>query len=230
MANLAAALAVAAGAKTGVHGLPRGRVSRRPETLGGAHRRGLPGPADDAVVSALLAGQAERFGHGSIIFAFACFSAGVPRGSVAYFLAGENEAPIEMVTQVAPLPRQLLGHPQGPVAFVGHVDRVSSLAFGSSFGMAGITPYHHFMSWLSRRKSPQGRPVATVGRALGTMREDARRVGSQIASALEQAEQAAQAAGQKATLKGAAEKWIVFHDYRGFILLGDPALTPPPLP
>ena len=112
------------------------------------------GRATDAVVSAQLIGKAQRFGHGSIIFAFACFSAGVPERSTVSFLTGKSEATIEMGARVAPLPRQLLGHSQGPVAFVGHVDRVSAVVFQSSFGMAGITPYHHFTSWLYRRESP----------------------------------------------------------------------------
>ena len=90
------------------------------------------------------------------------------------FLAGDTGAAIEMGARVAPLPRQLLGSPKGPVAFVGHVDRVSAVAFQSSFGMAGIAPYRDFTSWL-RQKS------ATVGRALETMRENARSVGAQVA-------------------------------------------------
>lgn len=176
--------------------------------------RGRP---NDELVSAERVHKCERFGHGSIIFAFACFSAGVPEKSTVDFLARDADTVIDMGARVAPLPRQLLGSPKGPVAFVGHVDRVSAVAFQSSFGMAGIDPYRDFASWL-RQKS------ATVGRALETMRETARSVGAQVAESLDLA---AQNTGNNATVKAAGRRWIGFHDYRGFILLGDPAVTPP---
>jgi hypothetical protein len=175
------------------------------------------GRADDALVSAQLAHQCERFGNGSIIFSFACFSAGVPDKSIVDFLATDIGAVIEMGARVAPLPRQLLGSSKGPVAFVGHVDRVSAVAFQSSFGMAGITPFRDFSSWLRQKSAP-------VGRALETMRENARTVGAQIAASLARA---TQNTGDSATVKEAGRKWVGFYDYRGFILLGDPAVTPP---
>lgn len=221
--NLMAALAAAPAPKlvfTASHGV---EFPIDPARWGALTDTSFHGRAADAVVSAQIALEAERFGYGSIIFAFACFSAGVPERSMLAFLAGERDAAVAMGARVAPLPRQLLGHPQGPVAFVGHVDRVTSVAFQSSFGMAGITPYRHFASWLRHHDDSPGQHHATVGRALGTMREDARRVGAQVAAALEQA---AQSAGDKMSIKEAGRRWIGFHDYRGFILLGDPALTP----
>jgi hypothetical protein len=175
------------------------------------------GRADDALVSAQRVHAAERCGQGSILFAFACFSAGVPERSSVDFLVGEGGADGEMEARVAPLPRQLLGALQGPVAFIGHVDRVSAVAFQSSFGMTGIAPFRDFASWLRQGS-------ATVGRALETLRENARSVGAQIAGSLARATQNAE---HIATVREAGRKWVGFYDYRGFILLGDPALTPP---
>ena len=175
------------------------------------------GSARDPLVTANVAAGAERFGYGSIVFSFACFSAGVPVRSAVSFLAGDGDKIIEMGARVAALPRQLLGHPKGPVAFIGHVDRVTAVAFQSSFGMARIAPYDDFLSWLRN----QG---ATVGQALGTIRENARVVGTQITAALETA---SEHKGDKHILKKAGRKWIGFRDYRGFMLLGDPAVTPP---
>ena len=179
-----------------------------------ANYSGDPG---HTLVSARLAANAKTFGHGAIVFAFACFSAGLPDCSNFSFLAGESDKVTNIGARVSPLPRQLLGHPQGPVAFVGHVDRVTAVAFQNSFGMDGITPYRHFTSWLYTKDG-------TVGRALGTMREDARLVGAQIAGALAHA---TQNLGNLADIRAAGRKWIGFHDYRNFILLGDPAITPP---
>jgi hypothetical protein len=178
------------------------------------------GRADDALVSAQLVHASERFAHGSIIFSFACFSAGVPDRSIVDFLASDGGAVIEMGARVAPLPRQLLGSPKGPVAFVGHVDRVSAVAFQSSFGMTGIAPYRDFASWLRQKSS-------TIGRALETMRENARSVGAQVAGSLALAAQSTGDSATVKTVKEAGRKWVGFYDYRGFILLGDPAVTPP---
>jgi hypothetical protein len=215
--NLQAALAAETAPKlvfTASHGVEFPADPIRWGALTDVASRGRP---DDELVSADRVHKSERFGHGSILFAFACFSAGVPEKSTVDFLARDTGTVINMGARVAPLPRQLLGFPKGPVAFVGHVDRVSAVAFQSSFGMAGIAPYRDFSSWL-RQKS------ATVGRALETMRENARSVGAQVAATLELA---VQNTGDSASLKVASRKWIGFHDYRGFILLGDPAVTPP---
>ncbi|MEW6369259.1 MAG: hypothetical protein AB1714_31955 [Acidobacteriota bacterium] len=217
VANLLAALSAESAPKlvfTASHGVEFPAEPSRWGALTDAAYRGRPG---DALVSAQLVSNSERFGRGSIVFGFACFSAGVPECSSLAFLVGESDVVTGMGAMVAPLPRQLLGSPNGPVGFVGHVDRVSAVSFQSSFGMAGIAPFRDFASWL-RQKS------ATVGRALETMRENARSVGARVAESLALA---AQDTGNSATVKEAGRKWVGFYDYRGFILLGDPALTPP---
>jgi hypothetical protein len=215
--SLMAALAAASAPKlvfTASHGV---EFPTDPGRWGALTDAAYRGRADDELVSAHRIHEAERCGHGSIIFAFACFSAGVPERSTVDFLVGGGGAEGEMEARVAPLPRQMLGAPRGPVAFVGHVDRVSAVAFQSSFGMAGIAPFRDFASWLRQGS-------ATVGRALETMRENARSVGAQIAGSLARA---TQNADHIATVREAGRRWVGFYDYRGFILLGDPALTPP---
>lgn len=215
--NLQAALSAEPAPKfvfTASHGV---EFPADPSRWGALTDVGYRGRAGDDLVSAQSVCDSGRFGHGSVMFAFACFGAGVPGKSMLNFLANDAETPIDMGARVAPLPRQLLGSAKGPVAFVGHVDRVSAVAFQSSFGMAGIAPYRDFASWL-RHKS------ATVGRALETVRESARSVGAQVAGSLTLA---VQETGNSTSVKAAGRKWIGFHDYRGFILLGDPAVTPP---
>jgi len=174
------------------------------------------GRAGDAVVSAEVAATKPAFAHGSVVFSFACFSAGVPGSSVVSFLAGDAEVPVEMGARTAALPRQLLGHPAGPVAFIGHVDRVSARAFARAFGRPGAAPYQDFAGWLGHR-------AATLGRALGTLREHALRGAKRVTEA--QREAAAEP-GSDARLQAAGEEWIAYHDHRGFLLLGDPALRP----
>jgi hypothetical protein len=177
---------------------------------------GFRGRARDPVVSADAIESRDRAGYGSIFFSFACYSAGVPQLSVLRFLADTDAEIEELEPRISPLPRQLLGHPRGPVAFVGHVDRVSAVAFNKSYGMAGIDPYDHFVGWLGSREG-------TLGRAMGTFRDQTKRVGAQIAASLEAA---TADDGTPANAKEAGRKWVGFNDYRGFMLIGDPALAP----
>jgi hypothetical protein len=172
------------------------------------------GRSTDPVLSAKVAADAARFAHGSVFFSFACFSAGVPKSSTVDFLLGSDDRIEELPEQVSPLGRQLLGHAQGPVAFIGHVDRVTAVAFQEWFGYDRVKPYNDFMRWLSYNK-------ATIGCAVETLREYMLRFGAQVASALDEA---VQNNGEETSVRKAGRKWVGFHDFRGFMLLGDPAL------
>jgi hypothetical protein len=63
----------------------------------------------------------EAFLEGAIVFQFACFGYGTPAESdFAHWLEGpELNAEADFV---AALPKRLLAHPRGPIAYVGHVD------------------------------------------------------------------------------------------------------------
>lgn len=85
------------------------------------HQRGEPMPrwlltADDVPVD-------EPFLEGSIFFQFACFGYGTPAESdFQHWLGGAGVTSNASTDFVAALPKKLLGHPRGPVGFVGHVD------------------------------------------------------------------------------------------------------------
>lgn len=68
----------------------------------------------------------ERFAEGAIFFQFACFGLGTPAvsGFSHWFEDVGNFVPARNAEQdfTAALPRALLSHPRGPVAFVGHLD------------------------------------------------------------------------------------------------------------
>lgn len=66
----------------------------------------------------------DPFLHGSVMFSFACYSAGTPLESDFFhwmrdprLLACRPKADF-----VAALPQRLLAHPKGPLAFLGHID------------------------------------------------------------------------------------------------------------
>jgi hypothetical protein len=66
--------------------------------------------------------QEGPFLEGAVFFQFACFGYGTPAQSdFAHWLEGvpENYSPTDFV---AALPRRLVGHPRGPIAYIGHLD------------------------------------------------------------------------------------------------------------
>jgi len=65
------------------------------------------------------------FGPGAVALSFACFSAGVPAESAHRALVDGVLGPVPGAPFTSPLPQALLAHPEGPVAFVGHVDRAT---------------------------------------------------------------------------------------------------------
>jgi hypothetical protein len=63
----------------------------------------------------------EPFLEGGVFFQFACFGYGTPAESDYSHWMGKPTLNSK-ADFVAALPKRLLAHPQGPIAFVGHVD------------------------------------------------------------------------------------------------------------
>jgi len=63
----------------------------------------------------------KPFLEGAVVFQFACFGYGTPAESDYSHWLGEQEINTE-ADFVSALPKRLLANPQGPIAFVGHVD------------------------------------------------------------------------------------------------------------
>ncbi len=67
----------------------------------------------------------EPFLEGSVLFQFACFGYGTPAQSdYAHWLPEEGMMPKKYAEAdfIAALPKRLLAHPRGPIAYVGHLD------------------------------------------------------------------------------------------------------------
>ena len=64
----------------------------------------------------------QPFLEGAIFFQFACFGYGTPAQSdYAHWVEGIPKQ-YASAAFVAPLPKKLLAHPRGPIAFIGHLD------------------------------------------------------------------------------------------------------------
>lgn len=75
---------------------------------------------------------AQPFLEGSVFFQFACFGYGTPAQSdYAHWLPEEGGIPKQYTKAdfIAALPRRLLAHPRGPIAFIGHLDTAFLHAF-----------------------------------------------------------------------------------------------------
>jgi hypothetical protein len=169
------------------------------------------GASGGVPLSASAITRGEPFAAGAVFFAFACFSAGVPRTSVfSVFGTGRD---VEGAPFTAPLPRALLAHPDGPVAFIGHVDRVTDRCFTDRLLGRELAPFEDFLGW-----SLGGH--GTLGQALGTFRDRSKAALVRLIHL-----QSPVAARRPAmTDKQLADLWLLYYDYSGFVLLGDPAI------
>jgi hypothetical protein len=84
------------------------------------------------------------FLEGAVFFQFACFGYGTPAESdYAHWRTGVPQKYADM-DFVAALPKRLLAHPRGPIAFIGHLDT----AF--LHGFADVETPHIFNRWHTR--------------------------------------------------------------------------------
>jgi hypothetical protein len=109
---------------TATHGMgaPKEPLDVQKQVNGGLccqHAKGQP--RYDWLLTATDIPAEEPFLEGGIVFQFACFGYGTPSESdFRHWLGvGALNSPESFV---AALPKQLLAHPRGPIAFIGHVD------------------------------------------------------------------------------------------------------------
>ncbi|MEM9494259.1 MAG: hypothetical protein AAGC55_34255, partial [Myxococcota bacterium] len=183
-----------------------------------------------------LAGRA--FLPGGVWFMFACFGAGTPVSSayrhwLELLVRGGQESPEVLETAVdslavggapfiAALPKAALASPDGPLAFVGHVD----LAWSCSYLDVD---------------DPDGRPRRRPGRFMSAVQAvlDGARFGNGLSAlsrfltevdtelaALSDREQAGYGqVSDRAVRRG--HLWMTRHDLAAYVLLGDPAARLP---
>lgn len=184
----------------------------------------------------LTGGDVARgvFLPGGIWFMLACYSAGTPLSS--HFRpwleqlqqAGQFSEAVQKVLAglprpgerpfIAALPQALLANPEGPLAFLGHLDLAWSYGFQDlSTGMQRNQPerFLNLISSLLRHHR--------VGVAL---RELTRYIGSTNAQLTRLYSKAAET-GTPMNMAQLAHLWMVRQDLMGYLLLGDPAARLP---
>jgi len=175
----------------------------------------------DALFTADDVPKDRPFLEGAVFFQFACFGYGTPAQSdFAHWLDGvpKDYAPAGFV---AALPKALLAHPRGPIAFVGHLDT----AF--LHGFANAEEPHILERWHTRvapfvsavRRLLEVQPCAL---AMEFMSKRYSISNTLITNTYDRVERGA--LQWSAELKTRfLDNWIVRGDSQNYLILGDPA-------
>jgi hypothetical protein len=163
----------------------------------------------------------EPFAEGGVVFQFACFGYGAPAESdFAHWMGGPRmNADRDFV---AALPKRLLAHPRGPLAYVGHLDLACLHAFDDPDHPDLLEVWHPrlhpFRSFLDVAFAPQ-----PIGRAMEAMNKRYDAGNAYLSSAWERQ--------QHGTLPDTVDfkrklvnAFVVRSDAQNYLLFGDPAV------
>ncbi len=161
------------------------------------------------------------FLDGAVFFQFACFGYGTPAESdFAHWLEGMPKRCAEG-DFVAALPRALLAHPRGPIAYVGHLDTAFLHGFADQPDalIAGrwherLQPFVHAVNQLLG--------VQPAGLAMEDMRRRLR-VGNQLLASYFDRERRGRLAWDALTQRKLVDHWLWRTDALNYMVFGDPA-------
>ena len=168
---------------------------------------------------------ANSFLHGSIMVTFACYGAGTPMQSDFFhwirYPSLLNCRPA--IDFIGALPNKLLAHPQGPLAFFGHLDPAWVYSFADQDRIADDT------GWGSRM-SPFRQAVdyiiqgATIGYAVKKFNEVYATLSSKLATIEDGFRRDAARGENPQWTRDLIDVWMTRNDTQNFIVLGDPAV------
>lgn len=169
------------------------------------------------------------FLEGAIFFQFACFGAGTPsRSDYTHWL---ERVPEQYADEdfVAALPKKLLAHPRGPVAFVGHLDTAWLHGFADPNARDIVERWHTriapFVTAVDELLRDE--PAAL---AMQTMNERYAALNGVLTNTYDREKRGAlQWTSELA--RRFVDTWILRSDAQNYMVLGDPAAAlqlPPP--
>jgi hypothetical protein len=184
------------------------------------HRR--PGqPRAEWLYSADDIPMTEPFLEGSVFFQFACYGYGTPAESdFAHWLG--NPALNTTSDFIAALPRRLLAHPHGPLAYIGHVDTAflhgitdPADVYLTDRWSPRIAPFQQAVDQLMNARPP--------GLAISDLHARANICNAQLTATYDRIQRGSypQADNFKVRL---ANLFITRSDAQNYMILGDPAV------
>lgn len=179
---------------------------------------------------------ARKFLPGGVWFMFACFGAGTPqRSAYRHWLellagSGQEVGDVQRVMRslpkegqapfIAALPQTVLRNPNGPLAFIGHIDLAWSFGYEELDSEKG--PYNRPGRFISVLRS------LLEGHRMGPAFREFMRFFGQVNTALTtQADERQIAGARKPTPEEEARRghlWMLRQDLAGYMVLGDPAV------
>ena len=165
----------------------------------------------------------QPFLEGAVFFQFACFGYGTPAESdFAHWLGGEPAASVTATESfVAALPKRLLAHPRGPVAFIGHVDTAwlhgfddPELPFPADIWDRRIAPFVQALNGLLTTEP--------VGRAMTGLNERYSTTNAMLTGAYDRLMRG-KSKPTPEFWKKLADTFILRSDAQNYMVFGDPA-------
>jgi hypothetical protein len=177
-------------------------------------------PLGERLFTAADAPLDEPFLEGSIFFQFACFGYGTPAESdFKHWLDGPGlNAEADFV---AALPKRLLAHPRGPIAYVGHVDTAWLHGFADPDDPNGLAAYDQRLAPFARAvhlllgTEPVGLAMADLNKRYDTARVI-------LASTYDRLKRGRIQATPE-FYRRLADAFITRNDAQNYLVFGDPA-------
>lgn len=173
--------------------------------------------------------QDTPFLEGSVFFQFACFGYGTPAESeTSYWLgkaAGRDGIEVKYGAEfVASLPKKLLAHPRGPIAYIGHLDAAVLHGFTRAEEPSvtqgwetRLKPFVYAIDSLLR--------VNPVGLAMGDMNDRYSLCNTKLADDFDLL-QRGKVEDPEAFVRELANIFVLMIDAKNYMILGDPAARP----
>ncbi len=163
--------------------------------------------------------------EGSIFFQFACFGYGTP--AVSDYSIWDKKYPFPLCGQeyISAMPRRLLAHPRGPVAYIGHLDQALVKSIVSR------ELYRQNKSDIDPRIMPFEASLETllstdpVAYAMQGMKEDyLHNLHMQVADTIRQKRNGNDAGSDMLTQSRFVDEWLTLTDAKNYLVFGDPAV------
>ena len=178
----------------------------------------------DHLLSADDISLAEPILEGAVVFQFACFGYGTPAVSEYAHWMPETSGKTEQLAErdfIAALPKRLLAHPRGPIAFIGHLDT----AF--LHGFADPSQPHTLDRWHARiapfkKAVDRLLGVQPSGLAMEGINERYALCNAMITNTNDRVQRGTMTWNEEA-LAGFLDTWITRGDAQNYLIFGDPA-------
>jgi hypothetical protein len=162
--------------------------------------------------------------EGAVVFQFACFGYGTPAVSEYAHWMPETSGKTEQLAErdfIAALPKRLLAHPRGPIAFIGHLDT----AF--LHGFADASQPHTLDRWHARiapfkKAVDRLLGVQPSGLAMEGINERYALCNAMITNTNDRVQRGTMTWNEEA-LAGFLDTWITRGDAQNYLIFGDPA-------